>query len=87
VRTEIHTLRRLTSENQSGNSTNKIPSAVRVSLPFLLFFSPEVVLLVLAELPGRAILRCRSVSFMDYNSRHTGPDYYFKGIQTTQTVH
>lgn len=33
-----------------------------VSLALLLFLCPEIVLLVLAELPGPDILRCRSVS-------------------------
>ncbi|QRV81722.1 F-box protein [Ceratobasidium sp. AG-Ba] len=64
VRAGRHTLRLFVDGKGSGTGRRglaKSPSPSRVSLPLLLILSPEIVLLVLAELPGLDILRCRTV--------------------------
>ncbi|KAG8687549.1 hypothetical protein FRC08_011907, partial [Ceratobasidium sp. 394] len=77
VRTERYSLPRLSTGDAASSSRyalEKSLSLARVSLPVLLLLSPEVVLLVLAELPGLDILRCRSVCkllklFIDHSAK------------------
>ncbi|KAG9089027.1 hypothetical protein FS749_001676, partial [Ceratobasidium sp. UAMH 11750] len=77
VRAEQYSLPRLSTGDAASSSRyglEKSLSLARVSLPVLLLLSPEVVLLVLAELPGLDILRCRSVCkllklFIDHSAK------------------